>query len=106
VGRAAGWRARPVAVQGGGGAVQKPFTQDPWQHALVPEHAPPIGTHDWPPCTQTPFWQTPGGQQSESAVHTEPPMGRQLAAQVKPLRPGRQMWEQQLSQSEQAWPVG
>jgi hypothetical protein len=76
------------------------------QQSLVVWQAPPTGTHEEPPFTQTPFWQTPGGQQSESAVHTEPPRGRQLVAHVKPLGPGRQMWLQQLSQSEQTWPAG
>lgn len=89
----------------GGGALQKPPEQVPTQQALVPEHMPPMGTQDWPPCMQTPFWQTPGEQQSESDVHTPAPRGRQAAAQVKPLGPGRQTWEQQLSQSEQGWPA-
>jgi hypothetical protein len=87
-------------------SVQKPPLHAPVQQSAVVMQAPPSGAHGWPPCTQTPFWQTPGGQQSESAVQTLPPIGRHAFAHVKPVGPGRQMWLQQLSQSEHAWPAG
>jgi hypothetical protein len=86
--------------------VQKPPLHDPVQQSAVVMQAPPSGAQDCPPCRQTPFWQTPGGQQSESAVQTPAPMGRHALAHVKPVGPGRQTWLQQLSQSAHAWPTG
>ena len=85
---------------------QVPPAQPPKQQSPSVLQEPPRGEHVIPDWTQVPPWQTPGEQQSESAVQTLPPSGMQAAAHVKPLGPCVQTWLQQESQSEHAWPAG